>query len=242
MTSYPDRSPYQPAGQPTAGHHPAATRDDSPQVAGLVPITVWRLDDHDDGQPATQPGSTFASRLARRLILTYTGHGESVVDLDHDRHLHDAAIATGRCYLTITEPARPPGPDQLTERAGLVTLQWPRPTSPSTVQAVGALLTACRPIMNDDASVIAAVPPSDPAQPGATFADHEHALRGIAEAAGLTHILQIVAVSAAGEGDQFLYYATDSDLAQVLTNAGHTPDRQVLHIDLLVFCRQGGSS
>jgi len=239
MTTHLDRSPHQPRRRPTPSCYPAATRDDPPRVPGLVPITVWRLDDHDDGRPATEPGSGFASCLARRLILTYTSLGETVADLDSDPHVHGAASATGRSYLAITEPAELSGPDQLGPPASLVTLHWPRPTGPSTVEAVGVLLTACRPIMSEDASVIAAVWSSDPAQPNATFADYEHALRGAAEAAGLTHVLQIVAISAPGEGDQFLYYATETEVVHVVTEAAATRDRQVLHIDLLVFHRNG---
>jgi len=156
-------------------------------------------------------------------------------------HLHSAASATGRSYLAITEPAGLSGPDQPREPASLVTMHWPRSTGPSTVERIGVLLTACRPIMSEDASVIAAVR-SSPAEPGATFAEYEHALRGVVEAAGLSHILQIVAISAPGEGDQFLFYATETEVVQVVTEAAATPDRQVLHIDLLVFQRQGGWS
>jgi hypothetical protein len=203
------------------------TGGDAPRVAGLVPITVWRLDDHDVGQPTAQPGGGFASHLAWRLILTYTSHGDTVVDFDHDPHLHAAATGTGRAYLAITDPDRLPSLDQIRNPVSLVTLRWPRRADPSTGARVAALLTACRPIMGDDASVIAAIRPGHPSGPGPSFADHEHALRTAAEAAGLTHLLQIVAVSASGEGDQFLYYATETD-ASIASG-------QALHIDLLVF-------
>jgi hypothetical protein len=135
MTTYLDRSPHQPPRRPTPSRDSAATRDDQPRAAGTVPITVWRLDDHDDGQPATEPGSGFASRLARRLILTYTSLGETVADLDSDPHVHGAASTTGRSYLAITEPPGLSSPDQPRPPASLVTLRWPRPTGPSTVEA-----------------------------------------------------------------------------------------------------------
>jgi hypothetical protein len=72
-----------------------------------------------------------------------------------------------------------------------------------------------------------------PTPTGATFADHERVLRDGADAAGFTHLLQITAVSAPGEGDQFLYYATE---AEAVAAAAEVPvTGQALHIDLLVF-------
>ena len=90
-------------------------------------------------------------------------------------------------------------------------------------------------MMSGDACVIAAVRPSNPAEPGTTFADHEHALRSAAEGAGFTHVLQIVAVSGPGEGDQFLYYATEAEAIHAASQAASSTGRHVLHIDLLVF-------
>jgi hypothetical protein len=103
------------------------------------------------------------------------------------------------------------------------------------VDQIGALLTACRPIMARNASVIAAVRPSNLAETGDAFADHEHVLRAAAEQAGFTHVLQIVAISAPGESDQFLYYATRIEAARAARQAAIAAHRQVLHIDLLVF-------
>jgi hypothetical protein len=235
MTAHSDRCPQPPDHRPIEIDDRAATRADSPRVAGDVPITVWRLDDRDDNQPATEPGAGFASRLARRLVLIYTRHGDTVVDFDHDAYLHSAATATGREYLAITEPARLAELDQISQPVSLVTLHWPRTAQPSQVDRVADLFTACRLMMSGDACVIAAVRPGSPAEPGATFADHERALRSAAEGAGFAHVLQIVAVSAPGEGDQVLYYATEAEATHVASQAASTPDRQVLHIDLLVF-------
>jgi len=239
MPTHHDRSPQHPPQRPTPSRVPA-THDDSPRVAGPVPITVWRLGDHDDGQPATEPGAGFASRLAQRLVLTYTSHGETVVDFDHDPHLHAAASTAGRAYLAITEPAALPTPGQIRKPASLIALHWPRHTDPSTVDQIAWLLTLCRPIMTADASLIAAVRPPQPAEPDSSFADHEHELRGAAERAGFTHVLQIVVISAPGEVDQFLYYATQTEAIHMVAQAAATTaDRQVLHIDLLVFHRTG---
>ncbi len=235
MTSHSDRYPQTPDHRPTQTDNPAATYDDSPRVAGVVPITVWRLDDRDDDQPATEPGAGFASRLARRLVLIYTRHGETIVDFDHDTYLHGAATATGRAYLAITEPARLADLDQISQPVSLVTLRWPRNPTPAHADNVADLFKACRLMMSGDARVTAAARPADPAEPGPTFADHEQTLRTAAESAGFTHALQIVAVSAPGEGDQFLYYATEAEATLAANQAATTPGRQVLHIDLLIF-------
>jgi hypothetical protein len=210
MTTHQDGYPQPPDHHPTEIDGRAATRNDSPRVSGDVPITVWRLDDSDDNQPATEPGAGFASRLARRLVLIYTSHGDTVVDFDHDTYLHSAATATGRSYLAITEPARLADLDQTGQPVSLVTLQWPRTAQPSHVDCVGDLFTACRLIMTGDACVIAAVRPGNPAEPGATFADHERALRSAAERSGFTHVLQIVAAPGGadeGAGTHRINYA-----------------------------------
>lgn len=89
-------------------------------------------------------------------------------------------------------------------------------------------------MMDATASVIAAVRPTPH---GATFAEHERALRAAAEAAGFIHVLQIVAVSAPGEGDQFLYYATETEAAVAATQVAAAG--RALHIDLLVFTGRG---
>ena len=240
MTAHSDRYPQPSDHRPIEIDDPAATRDDSPRVAGDVPITVWRLDDRDDDQPATQPGAGFASRLARRLVLVYTRRGDTVVDFDHDTYLHGAATETGRAYLAITEPARLAELDQISQPVSLVTLHWPRTARPSHVDRVADLFTACRLMMSGDACVIAAVRPGNHTEPGATFADHERTLRSAAEGAGFTHVLQIVAISAPGEGDQFLYYATEAEATHAASQAASTPDRQVLHIDLMVFTAKAG--
>src|SRR5258706_345448 len=109
MTAHSDRYPQPSDHRPIEIDDPAATRDDSPRVAGDVPITVWRLDDRDGDQPATEPGAGFASRLARRLVLIYTRRGDTVVDFDHDTYLHGAASETSSC-TTPPKPKPPTGP------------------------------------------------------------------------------------------------------------------------------------
>jgi hypothetical protein len=210
--------------------------DDTLAVPTSVPVTVWRLDDRDDDQPASEPGAGFASRLARRLILVYTRRGDTVVDFDHDLHLRDAAQGTGRAYLAITDASHVAELDQVQQPVTLVTVRWPRHGVPALATTVADLFTACRLMTSDTACVIAAVRPTPT---GATFADHERVLRDGADAAGFTHLLQITAVSAPGEGDQFLYYATE---AEAVAAAAEVPvTGQALHIDLLVFAGRAES-
>jgi hypothetical protein len=116
----------------------------------------------------------------------------------------------------------------------LVTLRWPRSAHPNHPDHVADLFTACRLMMSGDACVIAAVRPGDPG-PGGTFAEHEQALRAAADGAGFTPVLQIVAVSAPGEGDQFRYHATATEAIHAANEAAATTGGQVLHIDLMVF-------
>jgi hypothetical protein len=242
-----------------AGTPPPATRDDSPRVAAAVPITVWRLD-HRDDPPTAEPADGFAARLATQLLLIYTGHGEVVVDLDDDPRVRRAAAVTGRTYLAVTGPSALTDLHRLSKPVSLVTLRWPRaatalpadhtptdhvPAGHVPAGQVTGLLTACRQMMSGDASVVALIRADKLTPPHITFADYERSLRIAAEAAGFTHVLQIVAVSAPGGGDQFLYNATESDASLAVHQATTSPDGQitsgqgvsshVMHVDVSIF-------
>jgi hypothetical protein len=153
-----------------------------------------------------------------------------VVNFDHDPHLHEAAVMTGRAYLAITDAGHLAELDGVDQTVSLVALRWPRHDSPGSAGFVADLFTACRLMMRRDACVIAAVRPT---HSGGTFADHERTLRSAAESAGFVHVLQITAVSSPGEGDQFLYYATEVEAALAADQI--SADGQSLHVDLLVF-------
>jgi hypothetical protein len=240
MASPPERDPHTPHDRRRTDHDaPAANLDDSPRVAGAVPIAVWRLDDRDEDQPTTQPGAGLRSRLAQRLVRTYTRRGETVIDLDDDPHLCLAATAAGRSYLGLSEQARVADLDRVSGPVSLVTVRWPRnaPATPSPpAEHVVSLFVAFQLMTSPRACVIARICPADPA-----FTDHAHALRTAADDAGFAHIQQIVAVSAPGQSDQFLYYATRSEAIQVAHEAAATPGGRLLHVDLMVFRRRGES-
>ncbi|MFV2022980.1 hypothetical protein [Micromonospora sp. LOL_023] len=93
-------------------------------------------------------------------------------------------------------------------------------------------------MMAADTCAIAAVSSAAPGRAGTTYAEHLGELLPAARAAGLTHILQIVAVTGPGNGDQFLYYATraEADAARYAWPAG--AGAESYHVDLLVFTNQ----
>jgi hypothetical protein len=228
------RPPVHRPAPPPLTHRESAPADIT-EPGAIVPITVWRLDSRDGDEPATDPGAGFASRLARRLVLTYTRQGETVVDFDADRHLRDAATASSRTYLAIIHPGELADLDAIIDPVSLVIVRWPRQTPARTAASVGDLFTACRLLMSADTCAIAAVSAAEPGQPGTAYAQHLAELLPAAQAAGLTHVLQIVAVNGSGNGDQFLYYATRAEADAARHTGRAIPDGPIYHIDLLVF-------
>jgi hypothetical protein len=175
------------------------------------------------------------------LVLIYTSEGQTVVTFDHDADLYQATAATGRGYLAIADASFLADLDQLEQAVTLVTLRWPRHTEPGAPpvheERVADMFRASRLIASANATVIAAVRPVL-GQDSSTFADHEHLLRRAAQTAGLRHILQIVAVSAPGDGDQYLYNCTAADATREAEAARE--HGRAMHIDLLVFAPGGG--
>ncbi len=232
MTAGPDPTPNG-GSRPDPFHHEARQHDDEAVlVGGDDPIAVWRLDDRDDTGPAAR-GDRLASRLAQRLILVYTQRGDTIVDFDSDAELEHASTRASRTYLSITDPAAVTNLDMVTDPVSLVVLRWPSRHT-RTPAAIADLFTACRLIMTADTCAIAAVSSAAPGQPGTTFAEHLHELLPAARAVGLTQVLQIVTVLGPGEGDQFLYYASQAEA--VASRKKSSIDEGGYHpIELLVF-------
>lgn len=234
MTALPDPTPNS-ATRPNPSNDDALKdHSDAVLVGGDVPIAVWRLDDRDDTGPGA-PGSRLASRLAQRLVLVYTRRGDAVVDFDSDPQLEHASAYTSRTYLSITDPSTVADLDTLTEPVSLVVLRWPPRHTTRTPATITDLFAACRLIMTADTCAIAAVSSAAPGQPGTTYAEHLDELLPAAHTAGLAHVLQIVAVTAAGDGDEFLYYASlaEAEAARQGWSAGDDGPRY--SVDLLVF-------
>jgi len=226
------------AAHPNQSTHDAP-RDEAVLAGGDVPIAVWRLDDHDHAS-ATTPGNQLASRLAQQLVLVYTRHNESIVDLDNDPHLEQAAADALRRYIPIPDLAAIPDLGSFTESsgdAGLVLLRWPRHTANTPARTVD-LFAACRLFMNAEGSTIVAVRSAPPGQSGTTYTEHLAELLPAARTAGLTHALDIVVVTGPSDGDEFLYYATPAEAQAARLSWPDSHDGQSYNVDLLVFTQR----
>jgi hypothetical protein len=189
----------------------AADVGDTTATTPAVPIAVWRLDVRDCDTPATQPGPGFLSRLARRLVLYYTRHGDTVVDFDGDIKLRQAAAATGRSYVALTSGRRVAELDLLTSPVSLAILRWPRPTSVGRA-SIGDLLLACQYITNADTCLLAVLTEFEHGQPSTSNNADLDELLTAASSAGMTHAESILAVSNPGGGDQYTYYSAAADI------------------------------
>jgi hypothetical protein len=89
--------------------------------------------------------------------------------------------------------------------------------------------------MTADTCAIAAVSSAEPGQPGTTYAEHLGELLPAARAVGLAHVLQIVALTGAGNGDQFVYYATQAEAEAARQDWPAGDGGPSYHVDLLVF-------
>ncbi|WP_147437433.1 hypothetical protein [Micromonospora musae] len=185
---------------------------------------MWQLDDRDDDWAEIEPRGGFASRLARQLVIVYSRHGETILDLDGDNHLHAAAVATGRSYLTGIEATGAVGLDHSDQPVGLVTLRWPRTADLSPAGSGGGrLFSAGRLPVSDDACVIATIRSGSPTGSDQAGGDHARSLCAVAEAAGLTPVLRIVAIGSPGDGDRLRYYATEAEATYAATQATTAP-------------------
>ncbi|GAA4259905.1 hypothetical protein [Dactylosporangium darangshiense] len=237
MTALPDFTPNG-AARPNPSDHVARQHDDEEVlVGGDVPIAVWRLDDRDDAGTVTAPGTRLASRLAQRLVLVYTRRGDAVVDFDSDPQLEHASAHTSRTYLSITDPSTVADLDTLTAPVSLIVLRWPPQHTTRTRASIADLFTACRLIMTADTCAIAAVSSAAPGKPGTTYAEHASELLPAARAAGLTHVLQIVAITGPGHGDEFVYYATRAEAEAARRDRPNDGSGPSYHVDLLVFTK-----
>jgi hypothetical protein len=235
MTALPNSVP-DPASRTNPFLDPRHANHGDPVLAGGdVPITVWRLDDRDEDAMATGPEERLSTRLAQRLVLVYTRRGDAVVDFDGDPHLRSVTAVAGRSYVSITQFDQAAQLDALDAPVTLIVLRWPPRTGDRTPASITTLLAACQLTITAETCAIAVISSAAPGQPGATYAAHLSELLPAARAAGLTEVLQILAVTGPGHGDQFIYYAThDEAEAARQTRTPHS-DGEHLHLDLMVF-------
>jgi hypothetical protein len=206
MTAHDERLPTT-TTNPDASANGTLTRTNRDTVSDTVPVIVWRTIPHEpDAAPDTDADdSPLTSHLAQYLVAIYSDVHSTVVDFDADDILRHAVDANGRRYLAIASP------DDLTiltaqrRSAVLIVLRWPRPATNAAEQDAHALLLACQHHLADDGSVIVAVTAAAAGQTGTTYADHERILLAAARAAGLRHLHDIVALTAADGRDSFTY-------------------------------------
>lgn len=218
-----------------------------------IPTTVWRLDprapitgpdtdsgsrhDTDDHDRAgtdtpTGTGALFLTHLARRLLQIYTQAGDTLLDLDDDPCLRDAAVSTARGYRTLTDTTAVPDA-AAAEATTLLLLRWPRPQPARTPYRLAELVQACRGLQGNHASAIAVLIPTRSTPPTMARTEDTSVLRAVMWAAGWRPTVRIIAVAAGPGGDGFLYYATTADTDQPAGR--HAVGDPIDHRDLLVF-------
>jgi hypothetical protein len=191
-----------------------------------VPITVWRV---------AEPG-----RIAQLLVGLYTRVGDTIVSLGHDPDIAGAAGAGGCRYLPVDAAHRLADLHHMSGAVQLIMLPWPPATQDRTgaaasgpaldAEAMVDLFTACRILLAADGYTIVAVPPATAAN-----VHHLWQLVPAARKAGLGWVEQIVAITAAIDGDQLDVPAAPADRATL-----RLADDLTVHIDLYVFIIRGG--
>jgi hypothetical protein len=197
-----------------------------------VPITVWRVADAD---PYHHHADGLTGRTAQLLVGLYTRAGDTIVSLGDDPAIAGAAGAGGCRYLPIDAAHRLADLDHVSGSVRLLLLQWPpatrAPATRPTMDSDGMvdLFTACRVLLAADGYTIVAVPPAT-----AENVEHLWQLVPAARKAGLGWVEQIVAITAAIEGNQLAVPAAPADRATL-----RLADDLVVHIDLYVFVIRG---
>jgi hypothetical protein len=130
-----------------------------------------------------------------------------------------------------TSDTPPPRPSRGTRAASLLIAVWPlHDHEPANSDRLAAVMVAAVTVLRPGGCV---------AFIAATQQTGEYStLVGAARAAGLRYLQHIVAVRADVTAEQFVYYATDADLAALDAGIGHTP----VHTDIVVFVSPGGGT
>ncbi|GAA1884303.1 hypothetical protein [Asanoa iriomotensis] len=191
---------------PAAAPKRVAAPDDKHKPA---PVIVWRTtsDDTDATGDCGISDSPLTPRLAHLLVAIYSDVHGTIVDLDADDALRDAAETAGRRYLAVTDLAELPTSPESPQATTLIVLRWPRPAADPS-QDANNLLSACQQHLATDGSAIVAVTAAATGQPGTPYAEHEQFLLTAAQAAGLHHLHDIVPLPAIDGRDTFTYTTT----------------------------------
>jgi hypothetical protein len=218
---------------PTAAT-PAGSDGDSTTTATRIATSVWRLADRDGDTTATRRDTRFASRLARRLALTYTRRGETIIDFDGDTALRDAAAATTRTYVALTRRHRIAELDRLLRPASLIVLHWPQNTDAVTTASISDLLLACQIITAATPSILAVHSPIENSDTSTSHNTQLGVLLNAASKARFTHEQRILALASTGDGDTYTYFPNDAD-ADAALNAWRDATQPGVRVDILRF-------
>jgi hypothetical protein len=233
------RTPAFPSTPPEPA--PPGTTGDALSVPARV--AVWWLgdSDHDSDAPAASPIPGFASRLSRRLVLTYTRRGDALVDLDGDATRRATATGCDRDYAALTDGGDIPGLDQLTGPATMATLNWPRPHH-NTVASINDLFLALRYILDPATGIVAVTCEQNTPDAGDLPAQFT-ALQAAAAAIGYAHVQTIIAIASPGRPDRYLYYASTDEANQAIEasrrDAGRRAIRVALYTGATIASREG---
>jgi hypothetical protein len=212
---------------------PAGVASDSITTVTRVATSVWRLDDRGGDTATTRPDTRFVSRLARRLVLTYTRRGEAIIDFDGDTAARRAAVATARTYVALTRRHRIAELDHLIRPASLTILRWPRPTVLATTASISDLLLACQLISATAPSLLAVVSIIEPGDISTSHSPDLGVLLAAATKARFTHEQRILALGVpAGDGDTYTYYPDDAG-ADAALHTWRDTTRPGVRVDIL---------
>ncbi len=166
-----------------------------------VPLSVWYRADPGDGR----------GDQARQIIDSYSNPGQVVLDFDADAHLHAAAVASGRVYLSL--PRIRILIDVAEAGVDLIVARWPRPRSYGRAASSTAehdLALALRSLLGAYGHAVIAF---DPPPPGVLHAAQAAPLIDAAAQVGLGHRQDVIHLDTGLRGD-------------VLDTTGLPPDTQ----------------
>jgi hypothetical protein len=186
-----------------------------------VPISIWRAVGTDGDNE-----ETIHQRLARRVVVTYSRRDAAVVDFDGDPAIREAAAATGRLYLPVTQPADLADIDAV--QVDLVVLRWPRPHP--AVEAVADLFRAFRLVVTPDGFAVLIV---DPTQDGGSYPEQSRQLIPEARSGGMRYLQRIIVITVPTA-------VTGSDATpEDDTTSRDTATGRPVRVDVLVFVVAG---
>lgn len=225
--------------QPATGD-PTRVTGDSTTTATRVATSMWQLAARDDDTTTTPSDTRFVSRLARRLVLTYTRRGDAIIDFDGDTALRDAAMLTTRTYVALTRRDMVATIDRLIHNASLTILRWPRPGLATAPAEIADLLLACQYIAATTPSSLAVISTIQAYDTSTTHHPQLGVLLDAAAKARFCHEQRILALACHGDGDTYSYFPSDSD-ADAALNRWRDTSRPGTRVDVLRLATSGAS-